>query len=217
MATNTSSQYVDLDDRYGTIIIKTLNGHNIVCMYNYEKSTIENILNVFYNNYNLDYDNKAYVLNIMSTELGRALTEEDYKKLPSQLGLSELSHFNLELKTKKYVPKHVVIKSDFVPDMQIFIKTLVGAHYSLDVSSSTTVEELKEIIYETVGFPPDQMRLVYASHSLEDDKTLADYNIQKSSVVHVILRLRGGMYHETSGKNGNFKPLTDCVLWIDLL
>ena len=79
-----------------------------------------------------------------------------------------------------------------VAHYQVFVKTLTGETYTLSLDSCDTVATMKLKIQNTAGIPPDQQRLIFAGKSMADECTISDYGIEKESVCHLVLRLRGG-------------------------
>lgn len=87
--------------------------------------------------------------------------------------------------------------------MQIFVKKLTGENISVEVESSDTIEALKEKIYQIDNtFLPEQQRLIFEGKEIENGRTLADYNVQKESTIHLILALNKEKFKVIFDANG---------------
>ncbi|KAJ3704750.1 hypothetical protein LUZ61_008455 [Rhynchospora tenuis] len=76
--------------------------------------------------------------------------------------------------------------------MQIFVKSLDGTTITLEVESSSTIDNIKTLIQEKKDVPTYYQKLLYERKVLEGGRSLADYNIQKESTLYMLLTIRGG-------------------------
>jgi hypothetical protein len=86
------------------------------------------------------------------------------------------------------------------PYINVHIKTATGKSMFVKINPADTILQLKKKIYLTEDVSLESQRIVYGGKQLEDHHTLCHYNISNESILHIVLRLRGGMFHKSSSR-----------------
>ena len=220
----------------------SLNGTPLYGVYK-KDTTVQQLITRFNENYTYNSHNKEFVifskeLNKILDDLDKTkkLTEFNLSKISDfvvklqassadivlDIASSEASKLVID---NSYKNANKILNNIYDPEKaklynyidQIYAKTISGKTTVLkinDFANNITIADLMVMIANQNGIATDQQRLIYSSIALEPSETLQKYDIQKNSILHLILRLRGGMYDETSGKAGDFKPLQSCIFFI---
>uniref|UniRef100_A0A7N8XW14 BCL2-associated athanogene 6 n=1 Tax=Mastacembelus armatus TaxID=205130 RepID=A0A7N8XW14_9TELE len=87
-------------------------------------------------------------------------------------------------------------------EIEVTVKTLDSQSRTYNVGAQLTVKEFKEHIAPSVGIPVDKQRLIYQGRVLQDERTLADYNVG-GKVIHLVERAPPPPSQPGSGSGGS--------------
>jgi hypothetical protein len=211
---------IQMEPEQRILRFNTLNNKKMFGIYTPTIDTIENILLSFFKNYSCKDVHNTKILFKLNGE--KYLNDFDKNLTLSELGITDyVANVSMSIKQNEQYTQSIS-DSDINEKIKdatdvFFVRTLTGKTLTIPLSENLLVAEVKSIIQDREGIPPDQQRLTIGSTQLEDSRILLDYNIKSCTIIHLVLRLRGGMYHETSGKNGNFEQLNDCIFRMEVI
>lgn len=218
-----------LSDTYGILQFTSLNHHKFYAEYNPIKTTLKQIRETLLLNYSCRAQDTIPDENIMlKLECGWKLVDlfdEDqnvtigdvFSKYKILNDYTSIKNINITYVTWEIVPRKLTEEEKTHLDkngFSIFVRTLNGKNITIRGLDDMKVAMLKNQIEEKEGIPANQQALIYMGKRLENNMILGDHGVKDCSTLHLVLRLSGGMYHETSGKNGNYGKLNELMFKI---
>jgi len=143
------------------------------------------------------------------------LNKNSYIIIKDDYPVTNSTYKSLELEDGEMI--EIFKKPEPEPETELFIKTLTGQTITLSCRLSDYVFGLKLLLEEKESIPPKQQKMIFSGKLLENMKTLADYNIRQHSTIHLILSIKGGMFHISSAKLDykNYKKMLNRKNFLD--
>ena len=135
---------------------------------------------------------------------------QDEKRLLKDYNISEKEKIDL-VELYQYDIPYTLEAQQLETDTTIHMKLLSGSTITINLAKENTIEYLKYLVSKKEGIPIQQQRIIYDGKQLEDNVNLGSYISSKEETFHLVLRLCGGMFHEYSGRDGDYKPLSSVL------
>lgn len=188
-----------------TLTINTFDDKSLILRFTDARTTFRHALSAI-----TDRDSIGYVCQgidrIAFSKGGRQMAEEDLDQLIGD----EVD----PLKMVEYIaPRPPIVPTNELINVVLIPLTLTKSSFNIPISPNALVYDLKCSVAYNQGVVADQFRLIFKGKHLDDSRTLKHYDVVEGSQIHLILRLRGGMYHSISGRGGKYTPLAAVTIY----